>query len=204
MRSYLSPFSAAEIRRIAISPLRDKRKKSAASKLNETTAFGDLQDLFQFSNFCPSDTAVRSKISLRAASRERKEINVIIVTFFSVRISLADARAKLRSHPPSLCDHSRSPTLRAPPRSCPTVSARKLDCSASDRNSDSSSRRSKRIRAREAVRVTTAAAPLSLSETSAVDRETEASPFASKIAGGQGVVRKKGGKRNDKNHTLRD
>jgi len=52
-----------------------------------------------------------------------------------------------------------------PPRSCPTVSARKSDCPAFCRNLDSSSLHNKRIRAREVARATTAAAPLSLSET---------------------------------------
>lgn len=61
--------------------------------------------------------------------------------------------------------HSRSPTLRAPPRFCPTVFARKSGYPASDRSSDSSSRRSKRIHAKGAARATTAAASLSLSET---------------------------------------
>lgn len=59
--------------------------------------------------------------------------------------------------------HLRSPTWRAPPRFCPMVSARKSDCPASDRNSDSLSRRSRRIRATEAVRVMTAVAWLFLS-----------------------------------------
>lgn len=60
--------------------------------------------------------------------------------------------------------HSRSPTLRAPRCSCPTVSARKSGYPACGRNWGSLSRRSKRTRARAAARVMTAVAQPSLSE----------------------------------------
>jgi hypothetical protein len=93
--------------------------------------------------------------------------------FFTVQVSFKfHYAAKLRS---VLClyrakYHSRSPTLRVPPRSCPMVSVRKSDCPAFDRNLDSSSRRSKRIRARVAARATIAAVPFSLSETISLRR----------------------------------
>ena len=59
--------------------------------------------------------------------------------------------------------HSRLPTWQVPRRSCPKGSARRLDCPASDRNSGSLSRRSKRIRATKAARATRAAEPPFLS-----------------------------------------
>lgn len=87
-----------------------------------------------------------------------------------VKASSQESNFRLR---PSEKIHSRLPTLPAPPRSCPTVSARKSGYPASDQSSGSWSRRSRRTRARAAGRATTAAASLSWSGRNIVDEMPE-------------------------------